>query len=86
MSGKRQEAQRILKEFQEPSKQNRLQPEYLAEIYCLLGEKEKAYAWLEKAYAEHDSSLLWIKCQPEFDSLSPEPRYQELLRRIGFPQ
>jgi len=58
----------------------------VAEYYALLGDKDNAFRWLEKAYQEHASQLVELKVGPEWDSLRSDPRYADLLRRIGFPQ
>jgi TolB-like protein/DNA-binding winged helix-turn-helix (wHTH) protein len=53
--------------------------------YMRLDEKERALTWLEKAYQEHDPELPMDLADPEFDSLRSDPRFQDLLRRIGLP-
>ena len=58
----------------------------VAKAYVDLGEKDKAFAKLNKAYDERLSSLCWLKIEPQLDPLRSDPRYQELLKRIGFPQ
>jgi hypothetical protein len=55
-------------------------------IYAALGERDQAMIELEKAYAERRSIILWIKVTQEFDSLRSDPRFQDLLRRLGLPQ
>jgi serine/threonine protein kinase/Tfp pilus assembly protein PilF len=60
-------------------------PAFVAECYAALDEKDKAFLWLEKAYDEH-SSLLFIKVEPDFDNIRSDPRYSDLLRRMGLPQ
>jgi hypothetical protein len=54
-----------------------------APIYAALGEHEQALEWLEKAYEDHSSPLAWLKVDPWFDSLRAEPRFADLLRRVG---
>lgn len=54
-------------------------------IYVGLGEKDEAFAWFEKAYEERASWLVWFKTDPMLDALRSDPRYRDLLRRIGFP-
>jgi len=51
-------------------------------IYCLLGEKEQAISWLEKAYEEKLGILIILGGEPVFDSLRSEPRFQALLRKL----
>ncbi|MGA9883913.1 MAG: protein kinase [Candidatus Acidiferrales bacterium] len=54
--------------------------------YACLGEKDQAFQWLEKAYQQHNQSLIHLSWITEFDSLHSDPRYTALLKRIGFPQ
>jgi tetratricopeptide (TPR) repeat protein len=58
--------------------------ETVARFYAGLGDKDKAFFWLNRAYDDH--GLLFIKATPEFDSLHDDPRYADLLHRIGLPQ
>ena len=57
----------------------------LALNYALLGDKEKAVEWLERAVAEHDEWVTYLNVSPDFDVLHSDPRFQDLLRRIGLP-
>jgi TolB-like protein len=57
-----------------------------AKAYVELGEKEKAFAELNDAYANHESTLAWLKVEPQWDPLRSDPRYQQLLQKMGFPQ
>lgn len=61
-------------------------PDYFAMIYAGLGEKEQALAWLREAFDQHAAALTYIQCTQEFDLLRSDPRFQDLLRRIGLPQ
>jgi len=53
-------------------------------VYIGLGQKISALDWLEKAVEEHDGSIWWINVDPWYDSLRNEPRFQELLKKVGF--
>ena len=55
----------------------------IAETYAWLGEKDLAFEWLEKSFAAHEVNLVGVKAKPAFDGLSSDPRFQELLRRVG---
>jgi TolB-like protein/DNA-binding winged helix-turn-helix (wHTH) protein/Tfp pilus assembly protein PilF len=55
----------------------------LAEIYAQLGEKDQAFAWLERAYEGRSFMMLYLKSAPNLDPLRSDPRYADLLRRIG---
>ena len=58
----------------------------IAELYSRLGEKDQAFEWLEKAYAQHFDGLVRLKEEVGFNNLRSDPRYADLLRRIGLPQ
>jgi len=55
----------------------------LAELYVALGNKEAAFASLERAYAAHDLQLSTLKVGLTFDSLHTDARFQDLMRRVG---
>lgn len=61
-------------------------PVGVAEDYALSGDKDNAFLWLEKAYEQRSTALIFLKVGPEWDSLRSDPRCADLLRRIGFPQ
>ena len=54
----------------------------IAQAYMRMGEKEKAFGWLEKAYEEHDSGLVSLAVEPMFDAVRPDPRFRDILRRM----
>jgi tetratricopeptide (TPR) repeat protein len=56
---------------------------FLAGVYAALGDKDEAFACLSKAYATHDFFLVFLKVHPYMDPLRADPRYTELLHRIG---
>ncbi len=58
----------------------------VAAAYARLGEREKAFEWLEKAFAKRDPKLSYLKTNESFDNIKSDPRFQDLLRRIGLPQ
>jgi TolB-like protein/DNA-binding winged helix-turn-helix (wHTH) protein/Flp pilus assembly protein TadD len=61
-------------------------PYSIAGQYAAAGDKESAFAWLEKAYAAHQADLVSIKIEPAFDPIRCDPRFADLLRRLGLPQ
>jgi len=63
-----------------------LSPYLIAELYADLGDKDHAFKWLNTAYQEHDSLLTGLRTDFPIDSLRSDPRYAELVRKIGFPQ
>jgi len=85
VAGKRGEALKILAALKNPSRRSYLPPVLVAIVYVGLGDKEEALAWLEKGYAERAASLDYLKVGPMFDPLRSDPRFQDLLRRMNFP-
>jgi TolB-like protein len=71
---------------QRNSKAEYASPDSIAEYYADLGDKEHAFEWLNTAYQEHDVGLVSLRTDFTFDSLRSDPRYTELVRKIGFPQ
>ncbi len=85
-TGKRDEARAILDEVLTLSKSRFVRPYHIASIYNLLGDKEQALAWLEKGYQIHDPGLTLLKLQSStiWKSLQDDPRFQDILHRVGF--
>lgn len=84
LAGRRVEAAAVLAELQERSKRSYVAPFHIAMVYIGLDDKDKAFAWLEKAYEARSWYMTWLKVVPELDSLRSDPRYVDLLRRVGF--
>ena len=80
-SGKREEATKILNDLKTNSHHAFSNASEIALVYVGLDEKDQAMAWLEKAYAERFNPS--VLRRPAFDPLRPDPRFQNLLRRIG---
>jgi adenylate cyclase len=59
---------------------------HLARVHAQLGETETAFEWLEKAYVERASSLILLNVDPAWDPLRDDPRFEDLVRRMNFPQ
>ena len=57
----------------------------IAAVYVVLGDKEQAFEWLDKAYQDDSAWLVWLKVDPVMDPLRSDPRFQKLLRRMNFP-
>jgi len=85
--GKKEEAQKILREWLRQSKTSYVSPYMIAAVYAGLGAKDKAFEYLEKAYQERSPDLSYfLRADLRIDSLRSDPRFQDLLRRINFPQ
>ena len=61
-------------------------PSAVAAGYAMINDKERAFEWLEKAFAERDPDLSWLKAERSFDNIKSDPRFQDLQRRVGLPQ
>jgi TolB-like protein/Tfp pilus assembly protein PilF len=83
-AGNHEEARRRLNLRIESSKKIYRSPIIIAQEYIALGDKNEAIAWLEKAFAEEEPRLADLKVSPFFDPLRSDPRFTDLLRRIGF--
>ena len=79
-------AQERLERLKERAKQERVSPRAFAAVYAALGEKDQAFHWLEQAYQQRCPTLAWLKVQRQWDPLRSDPRFQDLLRRMNFPQ
>ncbi len=85
VSSRRGEAKKVVAELKELSKRRYVPPYHIAVIYAGLGEKDQAFAWLQNAYEERDAWIAWLKVEPMLDNLRSDPRFADLLRRVGFP-
>jgi serine/threonine protein kinase/Flp pilus assembly protein TadD len=87
LSGNRTEAQKVLDQLKELSAHSYVAPYNLAVIYAALGEKDRAFALLERAYAERSYYLaVYLTTDARLDSLRSDPRFVELRRRVGLPE
>ncbi|HEX5873867.1 MAG TPA: protein kinase [Pyrinomonadaceae bacterium] len=68
------------------SRENSTRLEAIAIVYAQLGEKDKAFEWLEKAYNERADGLASLKVDPWYDPLRSDPRFTDLMHRVGLPQ
>src|SRR5438132_2787307 len=86
LTGKADEARKVLSELNEASKRNHVPPYYFAAIFAALGDKDRAIASLEKAYQERSWYIDWLAVDPQLDNLRGDPHFQDLRRRVGLPQ
>ena len=81
-AGRREDALRILAEVRGSA----IHPLRVAYVYAELGEADAAFEWMEKAYERRSIALPWIGVYPAFDRIRSDPRFDDLLRRIGLPE
>jgi tetratricopeptide (TPR) repeat protein len=78
--------ERTLRTLKQPGGES-ADPTDVASAYALVGDKDSALKWLDKAYEERDGQdIMLLKCVPPFKSLHGDPRFADLLRRLGLPQ
>ena len=82
-SGKQSEAQKIIETLTDKAKREYVSPLDVALVYAVMGAKDQAFEWLEKAYKERSAWLVFIGIEPGLDPLRSDSRFTELLRRIG---
>ncbi len=83
--GKRDEAQAMLGELLKLSTEGFVPPSHIALIYHGLGETDQALSWLEKGYEQRDPKMAFLKVEPKWNTLRAHPRFQELMKKMGFP-
>jgi len=84
VSGRQEKARNILNRMLDLRARRYVDAYNIGEVYAGLGEKEKAFEWLGRAYEEHAGQLFCIKVDPWIKNLRSDPRYKELLKKIGF--
>jgi tetratricopeptide (TPR) repeat protein len=85
VTGNKSEARRVLDDLKQASAEEYLPATNIALIYAGLGERNQAFLWLDKGYEQRSFQMQWIKIEPRWDSLRSDPRFAELLRRMGLP-
>ena len=83
--GERSEAQQIIEQLKAVSKQCYVPGFYIALAYAGLGDNDQAFAWLEKSVEERFVRLAYFAKEPLWDSIRSDPRFVELVRRVGIP-
>ena len=83
-SGDRAGAQDLLDELLATSQSRYVAPYGVALIYNALGDKDQALAWLERGYQAGDHKMNLLKVDPKWRNLHGDPRFEDLVRRIGF--
>jgi serine/threonine-protein kinase len=84
-ANRKEEARKILAELQEQSKTRYVAPYWIGMIHLGLDEKDETFKWFEKAYQERSWWLMFTKMDPMLDPLRSDPRFKDLISRIGFP-
>ena len=85
VSGRTAEARNLLDQLMQQSKKQYVSPFYVAIVYAGLGENDRALDWLEKAYGDHSNAIIFLKVDPQMDTLRASPRFHELQRKLRLP-
>jgi TolB-like protein/Tfp pilus assembly protein PilF len=82
-AGRREEASTMIARLIERSASAYVSPYGIASAFAVAGDNPRALDWLERAYAQRDGTLVWIKVHPRMDGLRAEPRFRELLAKMN---
>jgi TolB-like protein/DNA-binding winged helix-turn-helix (wHTH) protein/Flp pilus assembly protein TadD len=82
-AGRRADALRLVEELKKRKQAGYVPPAAFVNAYLGLGDNEEAFAWLEQGYNEQSNILQWLKVHPYFDPLRDDPRFKDLVRRVG---
>ncbi len=83
VAGRKEDALRVLGDVQRISKERRVSPYSNALVYVGLGDKDRAFEWLERAYAERSPKLVYLKVEPQLDGIRSDPRFGVLMAKMG---
>jgi hypothetical protein len=88
VTGNSSEAHKLLNQLQnkDQSAGSYVSSYYIAEISLGLGDNDRVFEWLEKAYEERARPLVMLKVEPELDPVRSDTRFQDLLLRMNFPR
>jgi tetratricopeptide (TPR) repeat protein len=84
--GKRDEALAVAKELEQKYAAKEMDGVRIASVYIGLGDRDKAFEWLERDFQVHRPTLMEMRLELEFRSVRDDPRYKDLLRRMNLPQ
>jgi len=84
-AGRKKKAIQILDDLTKLAKQKYVAPYFFAGMHIGLGEDERAIEYLERSYQEHSHWLIYLHIDPSMDALRSNPRFQDLLLRVGLP-
>ena len=86
LSGQTGEARKVVQRLRVRSATQFVSPFEIAEVYATLGDRDNAMVWLEKSYSQRESRIPYLEVDKRFDPVRTDPRFQDLLRRVGLVQ
>jgi tetratricopeptide (TPR) repeat protein len=85
LAGHTDKAMAVVTRLREFAAKQRVPPIYFAYVYAGLRRNDEAFSWLERAFEERHSDLIFLRVQPEWDPIRNDPRLADLIRRVGIP-
>ncbi len=85
LAGREADARKIVLELKDPSRRGRMSPYWVAWAQARIGEKEEVLRLLEQALEERWGQMMYLRWNPVWDRFRDEPRFQEIIRRMNFP-
>jgi TolB-like protein/DNA-binding winged helix-turn-helix (wHTH) protein/Tfp pilus assembly protein PilF len=85
ISGNQEQAQQLLGQLIKQSRKEYVSPYYIALVHLALGKNQLAMNWLDKAFADRSNGLVFLRVEPELDTLRLDPRFMALERKLNFP-
>jgi len=85
VAGQKEKARVLLRELQQRFERSYVAPPFIAMVFLGLGDRDHAFEWLEKGYQLRDSGIVRLETAREFDPLRSDPRFADLMRRVGLP-
>jgi len=82
--GRKDETRRLLEKLLTASKETSVPATHIALLYNALGENDESFKWLERGIEQRDPKMAFLKVQPRWDNLRADPRFQEIMKRVGF--
>jgi tetratricopeptide (TPR) repeat protein len=83
VSGKKGLTAKLAEQFKAAARKRYIPPTYFGMLFAGLGDRDKALEWLEKAFQERADGLTWLNVEPMLDEMRNDPRFQDLIKRIG---
>ena len=85
-AGQKEKARQVLATLEDVSRRRYVCGYEVGIVYLNLGDKDEAFRWLEKGFRDRSACMPYTKVDPRLDPLRSDPRYADLVRRIGFPR
>ena len=86
LAGRRADATKILNELLELNQRRSVTPVALVNVYIGLGDMDQTFVWLEKAFQERSNYIAYLRVFPLLDPVRSDPRFADLVRRVGLPE